>query len=60
MNNKQYLIVSVKNNFQPFSTNWFSVENNFNDDMIVFDCYYGRYLSADTNGEWWIVEEDHL
>lgn len=53
-----YLIIS--NTYEPFYTNWFNAENNFNadDGMIVFDLLSGKHT---INGTDWIeTKQDHL
>ena len=53
-----YLIVSKS--YEPFYTNWFVAENNFNkdDEMVVFNLVTHQYT---TNGkDWYDIPQDHL
>ena len=44
----------------PGLTNWFDVENNWNDDvaMVVYDLHLSKYM--DDGILWKDIEEDHL
>jgi len=53
-----YLIVTSC--YEPFYTNWFDAENNFNQaaDMVVFNLLNHTYT---TNGiDWHEIKQDHL
>lgn len=55
----QYLI-TTKETYEPFFTEWFDTENHFNPDldMIVYDLYNHKYT---TDGNTWHnIESDHL
>lgn len=41
-----------------FYTNWFDADNNFRDDMIVFDLLKRVYTDDGIN--WYTIEQDHL
>jgi len=49
----QYLIVEHEK--EPFFTNWFSVENNYVDGMIVFDTHIDKYYDG---SEWKKIKHD--
>jgi hypothetical protein len=51
----KYLIQPLGEN--PFLTNWFSVENNYEKDMIVYDLEYFQYYNGHI---WQSIEEDLL
>ena len=54
----QYLITSTF--LEPFITNWFDCENNFNENlqMIVYDLFNLKYT---TDGKiWHYIKTDHL
>ena len=54
----RYLVMNDKPPFEPFLTNWFDTENNFNPGMIVYDLM--RYVYT-LDGKTWIeIPEDHL
>jgi len=52
----KYLITS---DYEPFLTNWFDVENNYNEDinMIVYDILNNLYFQGK---EWISLNEDNL
>lgn len=52
----RYLITS---NTEPFYTNWFDIENNFNSEMnmIVYDLYEHLFYDGES---WKEIKEDHL
>lgn len=45
-------------NGTPFYTNWFTVENNYVDGMVVFDLLNHEYTND--GKEWKEITEDHL
>lgn len=52
----RYLVTSPGN--EPFFTNWFDAENNFNEGMTVYDLAKFVYTTDGIN--WTEIEEDHL
>lgn len=53
---QRYLITG--NNFEPFLTEWYDYENNYDNGMTVYDLVNLKYS---TNGkDWCDIEEDHL
>jgi hypothetical protein len=41
-----------------FYTDWFTLENNWHDEMIVFDLFKSKFC---VDGKNWVeIEEDHL
>ena len=52
----RYLVTSPR--FEPFFTEWFTVENNLADDMVVFDMHLNKYIKKGI--EWTEIETDHL
>jgi hypothetical protein len=54
----RYLVTT--NCYEPFYTEWFDPENNFNKaaEMVVFDLYEKKYM---TDGKTWhVIPEDNL
>lgn len=54
---KRYLITTDV--CDPFLTDWFDIENNFNLEinMVVYDLHLNKYY----NGDYWLaIAEDHL
>lgn len=52
----RYLITSEK--FEPFFTNWWDYENNYDKGMTVYDLHECKYSK---NGkDWYDIEDDHL
>lgn len=57
----QYLVTYVENGVhRAWYSNWFDVDNNFNEDigMIVYDLHNDKFMSI--RGEWESIKEDHL
>jgi hypothetical protein len=54
----KYLITSVDGNTKPFFTNYYSYENNYVDNMIVYDLFNSEYTIDGIN--WLEIDEDHL
>ena len=48
----------ITGDFEPFLTNWFDAENNFNEGMTVYNLLSWMYTK---DGVTWIeITEDHL
>lgn len=45
--------------YEPFLTNWFDIENNYNSamNMVVYDLLNNLYYNG---SEWMPLQEDHL
>ena len=57
----RYLVSYVENGITVvFYTEWFDVDNNFNEDigMIVYDLHNDKFMSI--RGEWNDIKFDHL
>ena len=54
----KYLITSFDGNIKPFLTNYYSYENNYVENMIVFDLLNSEYTIDGIN--WLEITEDHL